>query len=147
MFIKNLVLIAFASTLFVGTQAQKINAAAPYAKMVSAEGLKKHLSIIASDEMEGRETGKEGQRKAAAYIEQQFKSLGLDHPKNMSGYQQFYPLNQDSLSSTSELMVNNVQATFGKDFITSLNLNQNGSFKGKEIVFVGYGIDADLYSD
>ena len=36
---------------------------------ITASDLKKHLTIIASDEMEGRETGTEGQRKAAAYIE------------------------------------------------------------------------------
>src|SRR3954468_3350424 len=68
-----------------------------YADLVKAETLKKHLTIIASDEMQGRETGTEGQRKAAAYIEQQFKQLGLSHPASLSGYQQEYPLFKDSL--------------------------------------------------
>jgi len=144
---KKILLIGITALLYVSVHAQKTSSALPFIKWVSAEGLKKHLTIIAADDMEGRETGKEGQRKAAAYIEQQFKNIGLDHPTSMSGYQQFYPLNQDSLSSTSELMINNIKATFGKDFITPLNLNSNSTFNGKEIIFVGYGIDDDLYND
>ena len=40
--------------------------AAKYAAGITGDNLKNHLTIIASDEMEGRETGTEGQRKAAA---------------------------------------------------------------------------------
>ena len=47
--------------------------------------------------MEGRETGTEGQRKAAAYIESQFKEIGLKFPESLHGYQQYYPLFKDSL--------------------------------------------------
>ena len=49
-----------------------------YAATISAEDLKKHLTYIASDELEGRDTGSEGQRKAAEYIANHFKSLGLE---------------------------------------------------------------------
>ena len=41
--------------------------ASKYASIISGSNLKKHLTIIAGDEMEGRETGTEGQRKAATY--------------------------------------------------------------------------------
>ena len=50
--------------------------------------------------MEGRETGTEGQRKAAAYIEDQFKLIGLKPADALKGYRQFYPLYQDSLISS-----------------------------------------------
>ena len=40
-----------------------------YAASITIADLKKHLTIIASAEMEGRETATHGQRKAAAYIE------------------------------------------------------------------------------
>ena len=36
-----------------------------YADLVKVEDLKNHLTTIASDDFEGRETGTEGQRKAA----------------------------------------------------------------------------------
>ena len=38
-----------------------------YAKTITAEDLKAHLSILASDEYEGRETGQKGQKMAAEY--------------------------------------------------------------------------------
>ncbi|MBO6651478.1 MAG: hypothetical protein JJ927_10655, partial [Balneola sp.] len=37
-------------------------------KTITMEGLKSDLTIIASDEFEGRETGEEGIRKATNYI-------------------------------------------------------------------------------
>ena len=120
--------------------------AAKYAATITTADLKKHLTIIASDEMEGRETGTEGQRKAAAYIETQFKLLGLQPAAPLNGYQQLYPLYQDSLIS-SELKINGKTATFGKDYFSQANLSETGSFNGKKIVFAGYGIDDSLYSD
>ena len=39
-----------------------------YGSLISSKELNAHLSIIASDGFEGRETGTEGQRKAAAYL-------------------------------------------------------------------------------
>ena len=41
------------------------------------ELLKKHISYLASDALQGRLTGSEGEQKAADYITTQFKSLGL----------------------------------------------------------------------
>ncbi|MBS1509729.1 MAG: M28 family peptidase [Bacteroidetes bacterium] len=120
--------------------------AAKYAGEITGSNLKKHLSIIASDEFEGRETGTEGQRKAAAYIESQFKKMGLLTAPSLNGYQQYYPLYQDSLISTT-LNVSGKDAEFGKDFIAPLNTNETGKFKGKKVVFLGYGIDDPKYSD
>jgi Zn-dependent M28 family amino/carboxypeptidase len=122
------------------------DAAARYAAVITGNSLNKHLSIIASAEMEGRETGTEGERRAAAYIEAQFKTIGLKSVPSLNGYRQFYPLYQDSLK-TAELEIAGKDAEHGKDFITPLNNNENGKFKGKKIIFVGYGIDDEKYSD
>ena len=120
--------------------------AAKYAAAITKERLKQHLTIIASDEFEGRETGTEGQRKAAAYIESQFKAMGLTAATALKGYQQYYPLYKDSLVSTV-LKTDGKDAEAGKDFVTPLNTNESGKFKGKKIVFIGYGIDDPAYSD
>lgn len=120
--------------------------AVKYAGSITGDNLKKHLTIIAGPEMEGRETGTEGQRKAAAYIESQFKAMGLKSAPALNGYQQLYPLYQDSLL-TSKLSGGGSDAVFGTDFITPLNANENGSFKGKKLIFIGYGIDDKAYSD
>ncbi len=47
------------------------------AENAKTELLKKHISYLASDELKGRLTGSEGEKKAAEYIASQFKSLGL----------------------------------------------------------------------
>ena len=120
--------------------------AAKYAAVITGNNLKKHLSIVAGAEMEGRETGTEGQRKAAAYIESQFKAMGLKSVEALKGYQQFYPLYQDSLVST-ELKAGDKDAVFGTDFISPMNSNETGKFKGKKMIFIGYGIDDTAYSD
>ncbi len=44
---------------------------------VSTEKLKKHISYLASDKLEGRGTGSKGELKAAKYIAKQFKKIGL----------------------------------------------------------------------
>ncbi|MBK7308727.1 MAG: hypothetical protein IPI88_18070 [Chitinophagaceae bacterium] len=64
--------------LFAGTNVlfAQTDASAKYGAHITSNNLNKHLSIIAGAEMEGRETGTEGQRKAAAYIEAQFKAMG-----------------------------------------------------------------------
>jgi hypothetical protein len=122
------------------------DAATKYANIITGNGLKKHLTIIAGDEMEGRETGTEGQRKAAAYIEAQYKAMGLTQVPALKGYQQFYPLYKDSLISSS-LKLGDFVAAYGKDYITPANTNDNKKFKGKNIVFVGYGIESPNYTD
>ena len=117
-----------------------------YAAVITSKELNKQLSIIASAEMEGRETGTEGQRKAAAYIESQFKAIGLKPVPALKGYQQFYPLYQDSLKK-GNLKVNGQDAVYGTDYIIPLNNNESGKFKSNSIVFAGYGIDDEKYSD
>ncbi len=134
--------------LFAGTNVlfAQTDASAKYAALITGNNLNKHLSIIAGAEMEGRETGTEGQRKAAAYIEAQFKAMGLKPVEALKGYQQFYPLYQDSLK-TANLIVGGKKAEYGKDFIIQMNNNETRKFKGKKIIFAGYGIDDAKYND
>lgn len=144
-FMKKLTVIVFLTSIQISGFAQ-INPAAKYASIVSATALKKHLTIIASDSFEGRETGTEGQRKAAEYIENHFKSLELQQAPALNGYQQFFPIKQDSIIEVA-LLVNNEKSIWGVDFISPVNANQINSFKAEKIVFAGYGIDDELYSD
>lgn len=140
-------LFVFANLLFCTCLAfAQIGDPSKYASIITGENLKKHLTIIASDEFEGRETGTEGQRKAANYIEEQFKTMGLKSVEALKGYQQYYPLYQDSLVSTN-LKIDKTVAVFGQDFISPMNSNETGTFKGKKIIFVGYGIDNEKYND
>ena len=116
-----------------------------YGNTITGADLKKHLTVIAGDNMDGRETGTEGQRKAAAYIEAQFKQIGLAHADTMQDYQQYYPLYLDSISG--ELMVNDKPATYGIDYLSPATNNESGTNKAEKIIFAGYGIDDAKYSD
>lgn len=60
-------------------------------KMIKAEDLKKNLYVIASDEMEGRDTGSKGQKKAGEYIVNYYKNLGISYPKALGSYYQKVP--------------------------------------------------------
>jgi hypothetical protein len=53
-----------------------------YGNMIIPADLKEYLSILASDAMEGRETGKRGQKMAAAFISAHFEEIGLMGPLN-----------------------------------------------------------------
>jgi hypothetical protein len=50
---------------------------APFANSINVKDLRAHLSVLTSDSLEGRETGTEGNYKAANYIARYFESLGL----------------------------------------------------------------------
>ena len=62
-----------------------------FANQIKAEELKKYLSVLASDEYEGRETGEKGQKMAAEYIMNNFKSFGITELKQLEkGYYQTF---------------------------------------------------------
>ncbi len=120
--------------------------AAKYAATITGDNLKKHLTIIAGEEMEGRETGTEGQRKAAAYIEAQFKSIGLLPPKELNGYQQLFPLYRDSMT-VSTVKIKKKELVYGTDYYVPVLSNGTKKASASKFVFVGYGIGEDAYND
>lgn len=116
--------------------AQKTAKPDAYAKTITAADAKKHLYILAAPDMEGRETGTEGQRKAAAYIENYFQQLGLQ-PGSAAGYQQPYTLYQDSLLSTA-IEVNGQPFQMDRDFTPGSN-NIQATLKFSDVVVMGTG--------
>ena len=121
--------------------AQKNEDAAKYAETITGKALKEKLTIVASADFEGRETATPGQKKAAAYIESQFKKFGLK-PGNGSSYQQVYPVYQDELTGT-KLSVNGKPFQLDKDYTFSLQTTPGGTTAINEVVFVGYGLAED----
>lgn len=131
-----LICLPFACSL---AMAQNNDPAARFAELITKEGLQNKLSVIASADMEGRETGYPGQKKAAAYIEEQFKSFGLK-PGNGSSYQQLFPVYQDMLSN-QVLRVNGRSFSWDKDYAYNMqSLPGSGDWTYNQFVFAGYGI-------
>lgn len=127
-------------------QAQKKDKnAVKAAATITADDMKKHLYIIASKEMEGRDTPSPGLEKAAAYIEDQFRAMGLT-PGNNGNYKQYYPLYRDSITGSS-LKINADGIELNKDFQPQAN-NYAATMRFSEVVFAGYGIvDGDKWDD
>ncbi len=115
-----------------------------FSNSISKDDLKRHLSVLASDEYEGRETGMKGQQMAAKYIETQFKSFVLPGVVN-GGYQQEFPILIEK-AGNSELVVGGIKYAFLKDFFYVGNYKE-GDIAGNEVVFVGYGIETEGYND
>ena len=62
-----------------------------YKNIITAKDLKKHLLIVASDEMEGRETGSKGQKKAGEYLITEYKKNGISFTTGAINYYQNIP--------------------------------------------------------
>lgn len=93
-----------------------------YASTITAADLEEYLSILASDEMEGRDTGSKGQKMAAEYLANFYSGLGLKGPVDGSYFQKF------NLSSVS---YPNVSLTVGKQKMVN----------NEDFIFIG---DADM---
>lgn len=130
------------------TNAQKKNTPPYFAKTITAEELREHLFIVASAEMEGRNTPSPGLEKAADYIEKHFREAGLK-PGNGDSYRQTYPLYKDSMTA-ARLVVNGKSFALNNDFQPNVQMNHTSELRFSEAVFAGYGIvdgDIDDYKD
>jgi Zn-dependent M28 family amino/carboxypeptidase len=88
-----LILLFLAATISCTSQKAFVANVSPakYIKTITAADLKKHLTIVASDEMEGRETGSKGQKKAGEYLINQYKANKISFPKGATDYYQRIP--------------------------------------------------------
>ncbi|WP_316832572.1 M28 family peptidase [Pedobacter aquatilis] len=111
-----------------------------------AEGFK-HLSVLASDEYEGRETGTKGAWMAADYIRNYFKSIGLKGPVNGEYFQKIDLVNVTL--KESHVTVNGQPKEYQKDYVVTPSLisDKGFTFSTDEIVFVGYAIKKEGYND
>ena len=84
-----------------------------FSKTILEDDLKKHLTILASDSLEGRETGKKGQKMAAEYIANHFINIGIPPYKKNTYYQKFKVKSKRHLCKCDDCDVNVVKKIFG----------------------------------
>jgi Zn-dependent M28 family amino/carboxypeptidase len=65
--------------------------ATKYMETITTDELKTHLYIVASDDMEGRETGSAGQKRAGVYLIDQYLKNGISFPKVANSFYQPIP--------------------------------------------------------
>ena len=124
-----------------------------FSESITADFLRKHLSVIANDSLKGRDTGTPGIQKAEKYLVDFYRSIGFQ-PKGVDGtYFQPFTLNAtvtDSLvyntyrvDRTDTLQIDHsVEAEhFTSKFVTSFGAS--GPVQG-DIVYGGFGVDDSL---
>ncbi len=129
---------------YFSTKAQYENAY-KFAETITKEDLSDHLSIIASDAMEGRETGERGQKMAAAFIADHFRRIGLEPvvpTKGGMSYYQRFDLDRSEPASTY-IMVNGKKLISGEDIVYSgkKHMDKENTIG---LVFAGNGTIEDL---
>jgi len=116
-----------------------------YANSITIDELKDKLYTYSSDEFQGRETGKEGQKIAVEYLKNHYinndiKSLISDT------YFQNVPLKsiKDPLINIS---INNKNFTKYTDYVVNSAGSNIKEIKSRKIIFVQYGINDSTYND
>lgn len=114
----------------------------PYATTITQKELKEHLYTYASDEFEGRETGKPGQKKAVNYLKSHYETLKIPAAKQDGNYFQHVPLKVAKVP-TGSISIHGNTFPLGEEVLTfSQNLGHY-----KKVVYAGYGIEEGTYSD
>jgi Zn-dependent M28 family amino/carboxypeptidase len=138
------------SILAAGLLAMAAGAHAQDATPVRADKnmIKAHLTFLADDLLEGRETGSRGYDIAAHYVTTQFLQYGLAPKGDQGGFLQQVPLRATRLVQESPLLELSGKAGTEKlayldDYMTSGSLLEDKSAAAAPLVFVGYGIEAD----
>jgi Zn-dependent M28 family amino/carboxypeptidase len=126
------------------------NPADPALPSVDGQRLLADIKELASDRFEGRAPGSHGEQLTVAYLQDQFKSLGLA-PGNPDGtYVQKVPLVGITASPDSNLTLHKGSDTrvlkFREDIVPwTKHVTDSVSVDDSELVFVGYGVQAPEY--
>ena len=111
-------------------KATKVADVGTYKNSITSAELSKHLYIVADDNMEGRNTGEPGQKRAGEYLINEYKKNGISFPPGATNFYQKVP---------SEFMK--------RGFAPKLNDSENiwafieGSEKPQEIIVISAHYD------
>jgi len=87
---------------------------------ITAEDARAHVAFLASDELRGRDTPSPGLERAADYIAERFRALGLEPAGDDGSYMQRYPITEVTLDTiAARLTLDGAEGTalvYGTDF-------------------------------
>jgi hypothetical protein len=137
--------LALSALMLCNAAAQNVDSQRGYAS-IRVEDLQKHLAVLSSDSLEGRETATDGQRRASAYIASVFHSLGLTPAGDEGSYFQNFDVAIRSVDPRSSILISGsterAKLVWGQDFLASTSAPQS---QEGPLVFIGY-LDAPLDS-
>jgi Zn-dependent M28 family amino/carboxypeptidase len=108
-----------------------------------------YVTDIASDEMEGRMPFTRGEEKTLAYLEKEFKALGLE-PGNGNSFLQEVPMVEINTTAAPTMQVqgkSSFELQGREDYVLwTRRTESNISLDGEQVVFAGFGIVAPEYN-
>jgi RpiB/LacA/LacB family sugar-phosphate isomerase len=115
-----------------------------YAEMMDSTNLRAYLSVLASDEFEGRETGTKGAELAAQYLEKHYSKLGFK-PYDGQSFTQNVPLINSQIKAGIMSVVGE-ELKMVDDFLLYPGID-DALMKETPMIFAGYGASDNLYND
>jgi len=125
-----------------------LSAAAP-AGPISADALHRHISVLASDEFEGRWPGSRGEELTLDYLQQAFEAAGA-LPGNGDSFLQPVPLVSWTMDVEPSITVRGgdfeAELVYREDMVAvTRRLVDEVTVTGSPLVFAGYGVVAPEY--
>ena len=119
-------------------------------RIFNRDSLAQHIIVLASDSFQGRKPFTLGETRTLAYLENQFRSIGLE-PGNGNSYLQDVPMVQITPHPDSLMKVESAKGSFilhnASDYvITTENTDSVISLNKDELIFAGYGVVAPEYN-
>lgn len=116
---------------------------------IKTERIRAHLKFLSDDIMGGRAPGQPGCELAAKYIASQFEEAGLQPAVGDSSFYQEIALS--GVKCTPAITIRGANRRWhlapGRDFVAWTEIDQSFvSIRNKEVMFVGYGIEAPEYN-
>jgi len=114
---------------------------------VVAVSIQEDVEILSSDDFEGRQTGSEGEKKAAEYIAERFKNLGLEAKGTNNYFQAFsFKPKTDPHQEVNYTVKDGDSTITGTNVIGLLNNNaKNTIIIGAHYDHLGYGAEGSLH--
>lgn len=111
-------------------------------RVAEGDSLVRHVERLASDELEGRLTGTEGERLAADYIVAELEKVGVKPLAGQEGLRLPFDFTAGTkdVGTTLSLSAGADQESFsGTDRVQALSFSESGQITG-EVIFAGYGL-------
>jgi len=139
-----------------GSKKNDASAIAYAAQKIEETGFMQHVNTLASDEFEGRAPSTPGGEKTVAYLESEFKKLGLSpaftNADGIKSYRQAVELMELTVTNSPALRLSYADgsehnlAYKADSIVTTSRVGDQSGLAESELVFVGYGVVAPEYN-
>lgn len=116
--------------------------AAPLAAQEKPDDVKRHVAVLAADDMRGREAGTADFDRAADYVAKQFAAAGAKPAGDRGGWYQRVPMATAKPVNQGRITIGGQPLVFGADYIPGVSMTQAAVDVAAPVVFVGMGVHA-----